>query len=239
MTTRFDNFYAELNKKLPGLKIAYKDESWLMKLISYFLFYNKTFMTSYTTTIGKTVYFPNRKFIQDRDFDAIDILSHEFVHASDSERQGQIIFSFFYLFPQSLSILMLLLLPINIIVSLLLFVVFLSPMPAYWRKLYEVRGYQMSLFTYAELMKELNYSEEKIKETLEKAAKNFNQHFINSNYYFMWPFGVDKELSETIDKIISGDIFSVDSLYKDVLESLQTSRQIIYAPNLHNSQYNL
>ncbi len=222
--TRFDNFYADLSTKLPGFKIAYKDESWLMKIISYILFYNKTFMTSYTTTIGKTVYFPNRKFVQDRSSDAIDILSHEFVHAVDSERQGQIIFSFFYLFPQSLSLLMLLLLPINIIVSLILFVVFLSPIPAYWRKVYEVRGYQMSLFTYAELMKELNYSEEKIKETLEKAAKSFNQHFVSLDYYFMWPFGVERELNETIDKIISGDIFSVDSVYKDVSESLQASK---------------
>jgi len=225
--TRFDNFYTDLSTKLPGFKIAYKDESWLMKIISYIFFYNKTFMTSYTTTIGKTVYFPNRKFVQDRDFDAIDILSHEFVHAKDCEKQGQVIFSFFYLFPQSLSLFMLLLLPINIIASLILFAVFLSPLPAYWRKIYEVRGYQMSLFTYAELMKELNYSEEKIKENLEKAAESFGKHFINSDYYFMWPFGVDEELGETIDKIISGDIFSVDSLYKDVSESLQTSKSLL------------
>jgi hypothetical protein len=224
MTTRFDRFYADLSIRLPGFKIAYKDESWLMKIISYILFYNKTFMTNYTTTIGKTVYFPNRQFVQNKSFNAINILAHEFVHAKDSNRQGEIIFSFFYLFPQSLSLFMLLLLPTSVIISLVLFAIFLSPLPAYWRKIYEMRGYQMSLFTYAELMRELNYSEEDIKENLQKAAKNFNKHFISSDYYFMWPFGVDEELNETIDKIISGDIFSVDRLYRDVSESLQASK---------------
>ena len=41
-----------------GVSIKYKDNSWFMKVLSKILFFNKKFMTRFTTTIGKTVYFP-------------------------------------------------------------------------------------------------------------------------------------------------------------------------------------
>jgi hypothetical protein len=53
----------EAQKTFPSLQIAYKDSSWLMKLLGALLFFAPKFMTSYVTTIGYNVYFPNQAFM--------------------------------------------------------------------------------------------------------------------------------------------------------------------------------
>ena len=44
----------------PGLKLRYKDESTLMKIMGKLMFFNPSFMTQFTTTIGETIYFHPR-----------------------------------------------------------------------------------------------------------------------------------------------------------------------------------
>src|SRR3972149_2389369 len=169
-----------------------------MKLISNILFFNKDFKTNFITTIGSTVYFPSRQYLEDRkSFNSIVIMAHEFVHASDSNKMGSLIFSFFLLFP----------------------------MPAFWRKKFELRGYKMSLFAMNELYKKNNLDENERKLKLEQSVDILNKNFITSAYYFMWPFGVKKELSETVYRIVSGDIFKDDIVYSHVYKALKQQEQ--------------
>jgi len=64
--------------ELQGVEIKYKDESLFMKALGLLLSFNKTFMTSFTTTIGSTIYFPSRKWLAERNPETtIAIVAHE------------------------------------------------------------------------------------------------------------------------------------------------------------------
>ena len=56
--------------------ICKKEDSKLMKFISKLLFFNKTFMTDYVTTIGRTIYVPSG-------YISSTTLRHELVHVAD------------------------------------------------------------------------------------------------------------------------------------------------------------
>ena len=200
------------------IKIAYKDESLLMKIIGYLLFFNKGFMTEYVTTLGNTVYFTTRK---EENHGTLSTLAHEYVHAADSNKVGFPLFAFAYMFPQILAPLMLLLIPVNWILALVLFAVCSAPLPAYWRTKYELRGYKMSLFASNELAKERGMSLENRTKYLFEYVRDIEKNFTGPGYYFMWPFGVIRELDETVHNILSGDIFSEDSLYKEVADAFK------------------
>lgn len=217
----FTKFYDGLSHNQKKFTIAFKNESLLMRIIGKILFFNKDFMTNFITTIGTTIYFPNSELLEKgNEYNNIAVLAHEYVHVSDSKKYGQMIFSFFYLFPLSIALFMLLLLPISYILSIALFILFLLPLPAYWRKHFELRAYKMSLFVYNELAKKNKVSEINRYKMLIAASKEFNKHFTGSTYYFMWPFGVKKELLKSINNIIVGDILSEDRLYSEVSEVL-------------------
>jgi len=56
-----NNVFLPLDAQIPGgLRIRYKDESVLMRLIGAALVPNPRFLTHFTTTLGRTVYFPSR-----------------------------------------------------------------------------------------------------------------------------------------------------------------------------------
>src|SRR3972149_5456838 len=226
MTTfeKFQRFTAELQKKMPGFNVAYKDESLLMRLIGFLMFFNSSFMTKFVTTISKTVYFPNRQELESRkDPGFIATLAHEFVHACDSDRLSFGLFSFLYLFPQILSPFMLLFMFWHWWLGLLLFIVFLSPLPAPWRMHYEARGYTMSLFMQNELMKQNGVSLERRREYLLQSIEGFDIQFTSVNYYFMWPFGVKKRLTENLEKILDMTIYQEDDVYVVALSAVRNS----------------
>lgn len=192
------------------MKIVRKSESWLMKLISLFLFFNKDFMNGYVTTIGRTIYIPNLLIGKEDTPQYKSIIAHEYVHILDSERDK--LFKLKYLFPQILSLLTIFVTPFTL--WGLLFLLFLAPIPAIWRKTYEVRAYKMSLASMYLLLKSENFDDEKIDKILKDQIIHFNKQFVSSAYYWMWPFGVKKELTESIHSIKSGDIFKDDSVYE-------------------------
>ncbi len=197
--------------------IKYKDESIFMKLLGKLLFFNKNFMTHYITTIGNTVYFPDRDFIKDYDDAAIRVLAHEMVHVAQKERYGAFLYSLAYLFPQSLVIFSLLAILAVIwlpFLWFLLFLVFLAPIPAPWRKKFELEGYTMSLFMLDLRFRKLGYPDHKALEELSVYAAKINiQNFEGSGYWFMWPFGVHKELVDRINEIREGVISDTDEIY--------------------------
>ena len=168
---------SQLGKEKYGLQVGYKDESLFMKILGKILFFNPKFMTNYTTTIGKTVYFANRKWVQENEDSAAHVLAHELVHISDSEEAGSVLFSYTYLFPQILALLSLL----AIWSSLwwLLCLAFLAPLPSPTRTYWELRGYAMTDATYY------------------KSAGQFTDidwmagQFTTGAYLFMWPFAND------------------------------------------------
>ena len=98
-------FEETLQTKVPGFKVKFKDESTFMKVLGFLSFpFNPKFMGSYTTTIGKTVYFPSRAGYEASPGKSFRTLAHEFVHMWD----GGLWFSLSYLFPQVLAVIPLL-----------------------------------------------------------------------------------------------------------------------------------
>lgn len=162
---KFDRLHQVIKNRVPEFKIKYKDESYLMKFFGKVLFFNKNFMETVTTTIGKTVYFPNKKFLEERYFST---LAHEYVHVLDYVRKP-LLFSLSYLFPQILSLFSLLAF-VNI--WFLLFLIFLLPFPAKFRTNSEIRGYGMSIFV-------------KNKLNIPFSVQSYVDIFSSPKYYYM------------------------------------------------------
>jgi len=207
-------------KSSVDIDLKYKNESKFMKILSYILFFNPKFMTDFTTTIGRTIYFPSREKLGlfGSQFSNLNVLAHEYVHIMDNEDDK--LFKIKYLMPQLLAPLMLLFGFISWWVALPLFILFLCPVPAYWRKQYELSGYKMSLFVADHLSKELNWELDSRKSFLKDLSASYNKNFTSGNYYFMWLFGVKRELNEAVDRIISGDILEDGGKYREVQTAL-------------------
>jgi len=161
-----------------GASVHYKQESLLMKVIAAILFFNKRFMTSYTTTIGRRIYFCRRYSSDVEFFRGTRTLAHELVHVEDYNTKP-IRFTLSYLFPQILAVFSLVAVGAIWHFSLLWFLVFLVallPFPAYWRMKAEVRGYTMTMAVdwWMGYRNDINY-------------ESFFSTFTGAGYYFMWP----------------------------------------------------
>jgi hypothetical protein len=234
---RFYNFLDILTQSLPGFSLKFKNESTLMKVIGCLMFFNRAFMTGFITTIGKTVYWPTREKLESRsETSTIEVLAHEYQHAKDVDKRP-VLFNFGYLFPQVLAapgVLMVLAAPVWVTLMLLnviswswyllpflLTLLFLLPLPAPGRMHYELKGYIMSLFSYSKFLQEHGYSDERRKEILLKRAVRMNSHFTGPNYYFMWPFGVEKQLRQAVEDIMSEEILQKDPIYSEVAKAIK------------------
>lgn len=128
-----------------GARVAFKDESLLIRLIGALLFFNRSFMTDFTTTIGRTIYLPTRA-CSEVDGAWWEVLAHEGVHVHDYCR-APVRFVLGYLFPQCLAALALLAIGAiwwTPMIACLGFLVALAPWRAPWRTRSERRGYAMS-----------------------------------------------------------------------------------------------
>jgi len=215
-----DNLFNNAKIYFPNLKIKYKDQSSFMKLLSYILFFNKRFMTGYTTTIGNTIYFPNEKYIKSRPNSAITILLHELVHIYDSKRFNKILYSFLYLFPISLLLLSLPLFFFSWEIALILTIISLTPLPSYFRMYFEKRAYMVSLYAIHQLSKIKNFTP-----NLDKSKDSFVSEFKSSSYYFMWVFpNINTQFNEAVVKIQSGKRPYEDPIFNiidDLIEKLE------------------
>ena len=212
----FEAFEKSMHDKY-SFTIKYKDKSLFMKLLGLLLFFNKGFMTKYITTIGSTIYFPNKEFVTSKDQASISILAHELVHIQQAKAYGTVLFSLLYLFPQCLAIFSLLA-PFSL--WFLLCLVFLAPLPAPWRANFELGGYTMSLYMLNVQLKFFQNPPEKIYEFLNTEADRMSRtYFMGPSYWFMWPFGVGDKLRNSIEDIIAGVIGSKDEIYGCVRQS--------------------
>lgn len=96
-------FEAEIVRHVPGFKIAYKDELLWMRLLGFLVApFNSKFMTTYTTTFGRTVYVPSRAYYESNPTVSFTVLAHEFVHLLDTQK-SPLWFPVSYLLPQLLA----------------------------------------------------------------------------------------------------------------------------------------
>lgn len=175
-TDLFQSFYENVASKY-GVKIKYKDQSWLMKFISWLVFFNKSFMVDYVTTIGSTIYFPSQRWIKSSS--STKLLAHELVHIRD-RKKIPVLFEVIYLFPQVLSLLSflaILAIANKYWLVCLFFFLFLTPLPAYGRVYFEARAYAMSMF-FSKVFSEDTYN------PLMDLDRYVNQ-FVGSGYFYM------------------------------------------------------
>lgn len=213
----FQDLVTAAQKYFPDLQIKYKDQSWFMKLLGTILFFNKGFMTNYTTTIGSTVYYPNETFVKVRPVSASVVLLHELVHIKDAHKISKPLFGFLYLTPQILTLLCIPLFFLSWKIALPLFLLFASPIPSYFRMYFEKRAYLTSLYSINALATRLNF-----KPLLASQEQFFVQQFKDSSYYFMWPLSnIQKDFDEAVAKIQAGQRPYDDPVF-DILDDLIT-----------------
>lgn len=193
----FQDLVTSAKKYFPDLDIQYKDQSKFMKLLGTILFFTPSFMTSYTTTIGSTVYFPTETFTKLRPISGAVVLLHELVHIDDAHKISKPLFGFLYLSPQILFLLCLPLFLLTWKIALPLMLLFASPIPSFFRMYFEKRAYMTSLYSLNALGKRMNFDPK-----LDSQKDFFLTQFKTSAYYFMWPFSnLDTEFSQAVDKI--------------------------------------
>jgi hypothetical protein len=155
-----------------GMKLKLKSKSHFMRFLGFLLFFNRAFMSRYTTVIGSTVYFPDETWADDQK--VWQTLCHELTHWEDNKRL-KLLFPIVYLSPQIFALLALLAF-VNL--WFLLFLVLLAPLPSPGRKWAEMRGYAVSMAV-------LYWRYGRIGD---EAIDHFVSQFTTAKYYFIWPF---------------------------------------------------
>jgi|SRR5579885_1002689 len=200
----------------PDVKIAYKDQSTLMKILGFLLFFNPAFMTSYITTLGSTIYFPSQTYVNAHPVSSLVVLLHELTHVKDEKKISKVLFSLAYLLPQ---LLVLLFLPLLFIFGwkvALFSLIFLAPLPAYFRMIFEKRAYMTSIY----VINKLNQTHPDYKINLDDQTKFFVAQFKNFSYYVMWPFNsIDKEFATALQLIKDGKRPYEDPVF-DILDQI-------------------
>jgi hypothetical protein len=125
----------------PGFVVILKSESYLMRAIYYgalMFLWNRNFMTTFTTTIGRRMYTPSPLSGPQ----GLALLAHELCHVADAKKVTLPLWVFLYLFPQCLAIGALL---AFWKIGFLLCLAFLIPWPAPFRVWAEFRAYTITL----------------------------------------------------------------------------------------------
>lgn len=218
MNPRVEKFISLLQKKY-AINVAYKTNSNFMKILSKILFFVPDFQTKFTTTIGNTIYFPNEERLQNNS--SLSLIAHEVRHIHDSQLDK--LYNIKYLFPQILFLLFFILgfiSPWMFLPAL----ISLAPLPAYWRMKIELKGYTTTLFVYNLLLKEQDLLLSERLDLILEYAEKINKSFITSSYYFMWFFGVEKQLNENAYKILEEKLQKEDDFYLFIQESFDSSK---------------
>jgi hypothetical protein len=206
-----------LSKPYIDYNISFKDKSLFMKILSYLLFFVPNF-SKMTTTIGKTIYFPNEEYLDK--VSSLSTLAHEIRHIHDEKKM--FLYKVLYLFPQSLSFIFFLL-SFWSLWFLIPALVSLSPLPAIFRKKIEINGYITTLFISNLLLKEQRLNVEERKAVLLTYIDRINQFFTGPTYYFMWVFGVKSLLLSKLEDILNEKLEKDDVFYYHMKECFDGS----------------
>lgn len=133
-----------------GLSLVDKRSSKLMRALfelTLMRLWNPRFMTSYTTTIGRTMYIPKDPLVFGSEgVHDLALLNHELQHIKDSIAHGRVYWSVCYLSPQIFALLAVLAFWFP---PALCFLICLLPWPSPFRVWAESRAYAISLATYS------------------------------------------------------------------------------------------
>lgn len=211
------SFFEEVTKvHAPEAKIVKKQDSFLMKLIGFILKpVNSRFMESYITTIGTTIYVPDRFFLSSEEDRSLAVLAHETQHIIDYKK-NPVLFILGYLFPQNLALLSLLsvfafLNPFMLLFLLSLF--FLAPIPAPFRYYLELKGYRISIL-FGRVVHHYTPSE------MQQTRDWIKNEMTSGNYYYTWPF------PGMIERNLQDESFILEPRYKEVLDFLKKHNRI-------------
>jgi len=177
-----------IQDQIPGFKIVQKRNSLLMNFLSFFLFFNKNFMTGYITTIYPHIYVPSWWGRRSKKWNSVELetLAREYIHLYDRKRLGWL-FNIFYLSPQIFA-----LLAFGAIWNLwwLLCLLFLLPLPSLGRTWLEFRAHKVGLLVrYWILCDYKNKIEERYwKFIIDDGVSWVVKQFSSSAYYYMFPF---------------------------------------------------
>ena len=98
------NFEDVIRERVPGFKVAFKDESPSQKVLGFLMQpFNPTYMTKFISTFSPVVYFPSREYYESNPKSSFIILAHELVHLLDTQK-APLWFRASYLFPQILAL---------------------------------------------------------------------------------------------------------------------------------------
>lgn len=140
-------------------KFSPKEKSWVMKVLSYILFFNRDFMKGYVTTLNETIFVPETFWDKPEHgwWNNLHVAYHESLHIFDKKTWGVLLFSLTYLCPQAV------LTPLGLVTTLalgapwwvvliattvpILPVVSVAPFRVWW----EIRGYRADILFYKTL----------------------------------------------------------------------------------------
>jgi hypothetical protein len=83
----FQDLIGAAQTHFPNLQIKYKDQSKLMKFLSKILFFNKNFMTDYTS-FNNTIYIPSQHFVKIHPVSSVVLFLYELVHLHYPKRKA-------------------------------------------------------------------------------------------------------------------------------------------------------
>jgi ABC-type multidrug transport system fused ATPase/permease subunit len=172
----FNTLLANIQKIYPDVNVQYKDQSTFMQILGKILFFNPSFMTDFTTTVGTTIYYPSQEWVNNNIYSAEVLMLHELTHIYDQKNSNSILYALLYVLPQLLFILFI---PLLFVINwkfALIPLVFLAPIPSYFRMYYERRAYTISMYATQKLG------------CIQTAVPAYVADFTSSEYYFMWPF---------------------------------------------------
>ena len=177
-----------IQRDIPSYRLIVKEKHWLYRLIFKVM---PRFHETITTTIFPNVYMPENIYIEPACW---KILAHEYVHLMQA-RKHPFIFLLKYVFPQTLGLLALM--GFGLGPHALWALLFLTPLPAYFRMKYELEGYAMSMA--------VNFWRyQSVSNEQKQFVKNV---FLGGTYYFMWPFRkwIDRKINTIALQIERGE----------------------------------
>jgi hypothetical protein len=93
----YNRVLGQLSSEFPEVKLIKKSDSSFMKFLSVLLFFNKTFMDDYTTTIWNYIWLPKWWDDENEYLSKAIVLRHEMVHLRQQKRYGFVLYCLVYL----------------------------------------------------------------------------------------------------------------------------------------------
>jgi hypothetical protein len=203
-------------KYYPKFNIKFKSESQLMKLIGVILFFNKGFMTNFTTTLGNTVYLVSPEVVEKNPLSAEAITLHELVHVHDANKLTRVFFGFLYMFPITFIPFAVASMFFSFWMGIVILALCLSPVPAYFRMCFEKKAYTFSLYANMKLAALKNR-----KVDTEYLIKSYSEQFTGPAYYFMWPFkDVERHFRDAVEEFTKGNKPYYESEIYDMIDDI-------------------